>query len=144
MERHSFFSFCRVYRELSSFHGPTSSATRLTWFTTDLHFIFNLFTPWHGDPPSLSVTSIFTNAIRYTVRNGWTGPEKRIEGLLLQTIYQKKTRSILSIFRWNFKKRSENARFAVSRNLLFRHIRCRGSRLHILLCYEPRKLFETK
>lgn len=33
---------------------------------------------------------------------------------------KKKTRSIMSIFRWNFKKRSENARFAVSRNLLFR------------------------
>lgn len=42
----------------------------------------------------------------------------------------------MSIFRWNFKKRSENARFAVSRNLLFRYIRCRGSRL--------KKLFETK
>lgn len=50
----------------------------------------------------------------------------------------------MSIFRWNFKKRSENARFAVSRNLLFHYIRCRGSRLHVSLRYEPRKLFETK
>lgn len=50
----------------------------------------------------------------------------------------------MSIFRWNFKKRSENARFAVSRNVLFRYIRCRCSRLYIFLCYEPRKLFETK
>lgn len=51
--------FCRVYRELSSFHGPTSCATRLTWFTTDLHFIFNLFTPWHGDPPTLFLCYLY-------------------------------------------------------------------------------------